>query len=229
MTTKTMRNWNVGVLFGKEERRRHFHQLFRHLRFEENRTLNSTHRQRHDGHFDILLGNRRQPQATNCGENSALPHVVPPSAALGRREPARAQSRRHSAAQHAPAARDPSGLLAASPVEEPSVVVTLCACPAPPPLWPWPSPGAVRYGADSRPGPSRLPSVHAATWNGGVALSSGGHFMCRRLHRHVQGYQKSNTNLFEPWWWWWWLCGSGGGGGADTDSVFDDTSLEFRH
>ena len=57
---------------------------------------------------------------------------------------------------------------------------------APPPLRPWPSPGAVRYGADSRPGPSRLPSVHAATWNGGVALSGGGHFLCRRLHRHVQ-------------------------------------------
>ena len=41
---------------------------------------------------------------------------------------------------------------AASPVKEPSVVVTLRACPAPSPPRPWPSPGAVRHGADSRPG-----------------------------------------------------------------------------
>ena len=114
------------------------------------------------------------------------PPAVPPTAAQGHRGPERAHSRCHCAAQHAPAARDLARLPAASPVKEPSVVVTLRAGPAPPPLWPWPSPGAVRCGADSRPGPSRLPSVHAATWNGGVALSGGGHCLCRRLHRHVQ-------------------------------------------
>ena len=51
---------------------------------------------------------------------------------------------------------------------------------------PLPSSGAVRYGAWTRQGPWRRSSAHVARMSGGVAPSDGGHYLCRRLHRHVQ-------------------------------------------
>ena len=51
---------------------------------------------------------------------------------------------------------------------------------------PLPSSGAVRCGAWTRQGPWRRSSAHVTRMSGGVAPSGGGHFLCHRLHRHVQ-------------------------------------------
>ena len=80
---------------------------------------------------------------------------------------------------------------------------------------PLPSSGAVRYGAWTRQGPWRPSSAHVATWNGGVAPSSGGHCLCRRLHRvrrpsstaevSHKRQPKSCAWVETPVWWLWWL------------------------
>ena len=59
----------------------------------------------------------------------------------------------------------------------------------------WQTSVLVRSGATPLPQPSRLPPSHAATWNGGVALSGGGHFLCRRLLRvqHPLSTARINT------------------------------------
>ena len=113
-STTTTRNWNVGVLLEEIERRRHFQQLFRHLRFEGNRALNSTDRKRQDGHFDNLLGNRMQRTAEKADHFNVLFHH------LQHRD---IESLHELIADATvlpntpPAARDPSGLPAASPLE----------------------------------------------------------------------------------------------------------------
>ena len=54
-----------------------------------------------------------------------------------------------------------------------------------------------------------LGKVHAATWNGGVALSGGGHYLCRRLHRvrrpssTAEVSHKRQQRTYD----WWWWCG----------------------
>ena len=82
---------------------------------------------------------------------------------------------------------------------------------------PLPSSGAVYCGAETRQGPLRPPSARDANASGGVALSGGGHSLCRRLLRRAMASQplrfehnltqKGNANLFEP-------CGTRGGGGC---------------
>ena len=72
MTPMTMRNWNVGVLLENEEKRRHFHQLFRHQRFEGYRTLNSTYRKR-PGRREPARAQKPTPQCCPkrpCGSGS---------------------------------------------------------------------------------------------------------------------------------------------------------------
>ena len=48
---------------GKGQHSRHFHQLFHQLRLRQSRALNSTTRKGKLGHFDNLLGNRRNGNA----------------------------------------------------------------------------------------------------------------------------------------------------------------------
>ena len=51
---------------------------------------------------------------------------------------------------------------------------------------PLPSSGAVRHGAWTRQGPLRPPTARDASASGGVAVSGGGHSLCRRLRRRAQ-------------------------------------------
>ena len=88
-----------------------------------------------------------------------------------------------------------------------------------------------------RQGHRELPSVHAATWNGGVALSGGGHHLCRRPRRVQPSSDQppvhatwstcwSNLNKSATcggcggcgggWWWWYGRC-------------VDDVSLSIAH
>ena len=201
----TTRNWNVNGLpssllldEGTRQDSRHFNQLFHHLRETQiNQTLRDTV-QRDLGHRDNLLDRHlrvqhresaRRGRYRPCAPRRAA--AFPPVAHLDR------VARNRTRGEVLPGLRR--------------------AVPLVPLSRPLPSSGAVPCGAETRQGPWRQPSAHGAEMSGGVTLSGGGHFLCRRLHRHVQPWladlqgseqnwsPKSNANLFEPSWWWWWL------------------------